>query len=70
MTTSVCGRPMVLAMASIRWPLAAARVITRAEESEKSALPAITAFMAPGPATKISFTSTPCFFQIPRSRAT
>ena len=53
------GRSSGLAIDSSRWPFDAARVCTTAEASAKSALPEITALVAPGPAITSPFTLSP-----------
>ena len=62
-------RSAVLAMASSRWPRAAARVSVEPPACEKSALPAITALVAPTPWIWIIFTRRPCLAHSPSSSA-
>src|SRR6266545_3729152 len=59
----------VLAIASRRWPRAAARVSVEPPPCEKSALPEITALAAPIPVTWIILKRNPCFPHSPSSSA-
>jgi hypothetical protein len=63
-------RSVVIAIASRRWPFAAARVKDGPEGCAKSALPEITALSAPTPEISSVLTLSPCFAQRPSSSAT